>query len=133
MSVERYHRFLNETKTIVGEDHGTYYSILKNSKTSQYAWNSAPIDNNNIPRCVAAVDRHFKFPMDMNLAAAPSLNNEDQSVLYTYLRDFSIDSTFATSVLHISIKDQRTAHCTRCNIQHAAKSFQIGDIVKAHA
>ena len=29
MSAERYHRFLNKTQTIVGEDRGIHYSILE--------------------------------------------------------------------------------------------------------
>ena len=35
MSVEHYHWFLNKTQTFFG-DRGTHYSILENSKTSQY-------------------------------------------------------------------------------------------------
>jgi len=33
-SVEKYHPFLNKTQMIVGQD-----TFVKNSKTSQYAWN----------------------------------------------------------------------------------------------
>ena len=40
LSVERYHRFLNKTQTIVGQYKGTQHSIIENCKTSQYAWNS---------------------------------------------------------------------------------------------
>ena len=54
-SVEKYHRFLNKTQTIVGQDQDSHHSFTENSKTSQYAWNSAPIDDTDIPRCLAAV------------------------------------------------------------------------------
>ena len=64
-SVERYHRFLNKTQTICGQDRGTHEVFHQNVKTSQYAWNSAPIDDTYIPRCVAAVGREFRFPLDI--------------------------------------------------------------------
>ena len=66
-SVERYHRFLNKTQTISGQDRGTHEVFHQNIKTSQYAWNSAPIDDTDIPRCVAAVGREFRFPLDIEL------------------------------------------------------------------
>ena len=82
---------------------------------SQYSWNSTSIDDTDIPICVVAFGRHFEFPMDANLMAVPSLNNVDQSALYTYLRDVYIDSSFVTLVLQMLIEDQRTAHRTRWN------------------
>ena len=110
MSVERYHRFLNKTQTINGEDRGLYHTFIENSKTSQYAWNSAPIDNTNILRCVAVVGRHFKFHVGVQLNKTPELNDIDHLALYNYLRDVSIDSTFATSLLQVLIKKRCTAH-----------------------
>ena len=117
MSVKCYHRFLNKTQTINDEDRGSHHTIIENSKTSQYAWNSVPIDNTDIPRYVAAVGRHFKFPMDVQLNKTLELNDTDHSALFDYLRDVSIDSTFATSVLQVLIKERRTAHRDRWNTQ----------------
>ena len=77
--------------------------------------NSAPIDDTDIPRSLAAVGRHFKFPIDVNLNAAPSMNSTDYSVLYSYLRNVSNDSTFSTSILQVLIEERRTAHRTRWN------------------
>ena len=65
LSVERYHRFLNKTQTIRNNDINTPLAFYTNIKTSQYAWNSAPIDETDIPRCVAAIGRDFKFPLDV--------------------------------------------------------------------
>ena len=48
MQVECYHRLLNKTQTIVGQDRGTHESFIQNSKTSQNAWNSAPIEDTDI-------------------------------------------------------------------------------------
>ena len=110
LSVKRYHRFLNKTQTNVGQDTGSHHSFIKNSKTSQYAWNSAPIDDADIPRYITAVWRHLKILMDVNLNAMPNHNCQDHSALYTYLRDVSIKSVFATSVLQELIEKRRSAH-----------------------
>ena len=81
---------------------------------------------------MAAVGRHFQFPMDVDLNVAPGINNKDQSALYAYLRDVSNDSKFATSVLQVLIEERRTAHMTRWDTDRAAKEFKVGDVVKAH-
>ena len=130
--VEKYHRFLNKTQAIIGAETGTHMSFLQNYKTSQYGWNSAPIDDTDIPRSIAAVGRHFKFPMDVKLAGSPTLNSENNSALYKYLRDVSNDSAFATSVLQVLIEERRTTHRERWNVNHVAKPFELGDVVKAH-
>ena len=101
LSIERYYRFLNETQTIVGQNCWTYQIFLENCKTSQYAWNSTPIDTTDIPCCIAAVGHHFKFLMDIGISLSPTFNNSPQSTLLNYVRDVSIDSQFATSVLQV--------------------------------
>ena len=102
-STERYHRFINKTQTICGNDRDTHESIDTNIKTSQFAWNSAAIDNTDIPRCVAAVGREFKFPLDIELQPSPTLNDDSNSALFNYLRDVSCNSTFSQAVLSILI------------------------------
>ena len=97
--------FLNKTQTIIGADTGTHISFIENSKTSQYTRNSTPIDDTDIPRSLAAVGRHFKFPMDVQLSPTPILNDINQSALYTYLRDVSTDLQFATSVLQVLVEE----------------------------
>ena len=96
--VERHHRFLNNTQTIVGHDCGTQF-FIENSKTSQNVINSAPIDDTDINQCLATVSRHFKFPMDVALSSFPTMNDPDHSTLYNYLRDISNNALFATIVL----------------------------------
>ena len=131
-SVERYHRFLNKTQAIIGQDRGTHSSFRQNMKTSQYAWNSAPIDDTDIPRCLPAVGRIFKFPMDVELESIPTLNCSDNSALYIYLRDVSNESAFATSVLQVLIEERRASHRARWNKNRSEQIFQVGDVVKAH-
>ena len=102
-SVERYHSFLNKTQTIRGQDRGMYEVFHQNIKTSQYAWNNAPIDDTDIPRCVAAVGREFRFALDIELLDQPSLNNKEHSTLFHYLRNISCNSQFSISVLQTLI------------------------------
>ena len=58
-SVERYHRFLNKTQAIVGNDRGTNSTFEQNAKVSQYAWNSATIDGTDVTWSMAAIRRDF--------------------------------------------------------------------------
>ena len=60
-SVEKYHRFLNKTQAISGQDRGTHDVFIQNAKTSQYAWNSASIDGIYIIIIVAAVGQELCF------------------------------------------------------------------------
>ena len=99
---------------------------------SQYAWDSSSINDTYIHRSIATVGRHFKLPMNVSLNEAPSINSTDHSVLYSYLRDVSNDSTFATSILQALIEERRTAHRTRWNENRAAKTFEVVDVVKAY-
>ena len=132
LSVERYHRFLNKTQAIVGNNRGTHKVFIQNAKTSQYAWNSAPIDNTDIQQSIAAVGREFRFLLDVELASAPTINTSNQSALFWYLWDVSTNSTFAQSILQVLIKEQQTAHCDRHNKNKIQPNFKTGDVVKAH-
>ena len=133
LSVERYHRYLNKTQAIVGNDRGTHKTFIQNAKTSQYAWNSAPIDNTDIVRSLVAVGREFRFPLDIELCPVPPLNDKQNGALAQYLRDVSNDSAFATSVLQILIEERRSAHCERHNQgKSQSPAFKVGDAVKAH-
>ena len=130
--VVKYHRYLNKTQTITGAETSTYLSFTENYKISQYGWNSALIDNTDIPRSIAVVGRNFKFPIDVKLAGSPILNSGNQSTLHNCLRDVSNDYTFATSVLQVLIEERRTTHRERWNADNTAESFELGDVVKSH-
>ena len=66
-SVERYHRFLNKTQTISGENRRTREVFHQNMKTSQYTYNNALIDDTYISRCVVTVGKEFRFILDIEL------------------------------------------------------------------
>lgn len=70
--------------------------------------------------------------MDVKLSANPILSDDNNNALYTYLRDVSFESPFATSVLQVLIDERCSAHRSRWNSGRAAKNFAIGDVVKAH-
>ena len=84
---------------------GTHFSVVENPKTSQYSWNSALIDGTDIPRSLAAVICHFKFPFNMKLSSTATLNDNDQYDLYKYLRDVSTYSQFNISVLQVLVEE----------------------------
>ena len=132
LGVEKFHRFLNKTQAIAGQDRDNHEVFLQNTKTSQYAWNSAPIDDTDVMRSVAALGREFRFPMDTELIETPVLNSKDNSALFKYLRDVSTNSTFSTAVLQILVEERRTAHRERWNKGNHLKPFQVGDVVKVH-
>ena len=55
-------------------------------KTSQYMWNSTPIDDTNVICSVAAVAREFVFTLDTELLPTPTLNPDNNQTLFKYLR-----------------------------------------------
>ena len=132
LSVERYHRFLNKTQAIAGGDRGTHEVFIQNAKTSQYAWNSAPIDDTDITRSMAAVGRDFRFPLDVELSGNPVLNDSTNNALFTYLRNVSNDSIFAQSIVKVLIEERRARHMERHNKTKTPPVFKVGDVVKAH-
>ena len=131
-SCERYHRFLNKTQTINGGNRGTHTGFAQNAKTSQYAWNSAPIDNTDVTRSMAAVGREFRFPLDVDLSVVPPMNDSSNSALYSYLRNVSNDFKFSQSVLQVLIEERRDSHRERANTDKLPSAFKVGDVVKAH-
>ena len=97
-SAERYHIFLNKTQTISEQDQGTHEVFHQNIKTSQHAWNGAPIYDIDIPRYVATVGREFRFPLDVELLDQSSLNNKEHLALFRYLRNIFCNTQFSISV-----------------------------------
>ena len=131
-SFEYYHRFLNKTQVIAGNDRGTTSVIIKNAKTSQCTWNRAPIGNTDIPRSLAAIGWDFRFLLDVELRPTPNLKNVHNSALFQCFRNFSVESSFATSVLKLLIEYRRDAHRNRHNRDKSISDLKVGDVVKAH-
>ena len=104
----------------------------QNVRTSQYAWNSAPIDDTDIPRCVVAIGREFRFPLDIELLEQPNLNEKDNGALFHYLRNVTCNSKFAILVLQILLEERRAVHRNRWNKDKVIIKYSKGDVVKAH-
>ena len=68
----------------------------------------------------------------MELSVIPPINDVSNSALNNYLRDVSIESNFAVSVVQVLIEEKRLAHQERVNKDKIVSSLQVGDIVKAH-
>ena len=83
--------------------------FLQNAKTSQFVWNSAPIDNTDFVRSLAAVGREFRFPLDVELSFIPPIKDVSNSALTKYLRDVSIESTFSVSIVNVLIEERQLA------------------------
>ena len=43
--------------------------------------------------------------MDVQLSPTPTLNDDDQTTLYTYLQEVSTNSQFATAVLQVLVEE----------------------------
>jgi hypothetical protein len=131
-SAERFHRFMNKTQAIAGQSVGTHAVFSRNAKLSAYAWNSAPIDGTDIIRSFVAVGHEFKFPLDTQFCNAPALN-EDNKILFEYLRSMGQESQFATQTLQLLVEDRRESHRNRINAsKNSSCNLKVGDVVKAH-
>ena len=89
--------------------------FLRNAKTSRYAWNSAPINDTDIIRSVAAVIQELRSPLDVKILQIPTTLNQGNSGLYEYLWHVSNNSQFTTSILHTLINELRIEHRERWN------------------
>ena len=132
VSIEKYHRFLNKTRAIAGQDRCMHDVFLHNAKTSQYDCNSAPIDGTDILGRVAAVGRELRFLLDTERPQTPITLNQGNCGMYEYIRHVSNNSQFATAILHILIKERRTAHRERWNQNWSDPEFKVGDANKDH-
>ena len=59
VSVERFHKFLNQSTTIFAEERGTPSCFVECGMLSVYAWNASPIDGMDIIRSVPAIGREL--------------------------------------------------------------------------
>ena len=100
-SVKKYHQLQKKTQA-TARQHGVIHDVfIQNDKTSQYTWNSAPINDTNVMRSVAAVGREFIFPLDIELLLTTNLNPNNTQLLFKYLLDVFTNPQFSISVLKI--------------------------------
>ena len=89
--------------------------LSKTQKTSHYAWNRYPIDDTDLMSSVAYAGRELIFTIDTELLRIPTMNPDNNQVLFKYLRDMSTNSQFAISVLQIRTEERITSHRERWN------------------
>ena len=116
----------------MGQDRGTHLYILQSAKTSQYAWNSVPIDNIDVLQSLTADGREFWFPLDIKLSAIPELNDGSNSTLYNYLRSVSLGAAFSTSVFQVLVEERQEEPRKWWNKGKIQPTPKTGDVVKAH-
>lgn len=61
---------------------------------------------------MAAIGWERRSPLDVKLSAIPPLNADNKDLM-SYVRQMSNDSTLATSIVQILIKEQWEAHRMR--------------------
>ena len=131
LTVEHFHRFLNNSITIAAEDRGTNDAFVPVDIAAGYAWNSAPIDDTNILRSIPAIGRELHFPIDINLSVLPKLAHNSGQAALDYLKLTNSFRHFFSSILKILIEDRRTAYAERINNNRNDVVLDPGDIVMA--
>ena len=105
-SVGKYHHFKKKTQVISGQDRGSHTVFIQNTKTSQYAWNGAPIDDTDVMHRFSELGREFQFWINTELLEEPTLNPSNNESLLKYIRDVSTDSTFVSELLQILVDER---------------------------
>jgi hypothetical protein len=75
--VESFNRYMNKVQKIHAADCQSYQDSKFRTLFALYRWNAAPVDGTNIVRSMAAVNREFLFPIDIDLQETKI--NEHQS------------------------------------------------------
>ena len=83
-------------------------------------------------RSIADVGREFRFPLGTDLLPIPTLNPDDNQVLFKQLWYMYTNSWFAISSLQIIIEERRKAHREHWNKLKQQQIFKLGDVLKAH-
>ena len=131
--VEKFHRFLIKTITIVAEGRGTNDNFIAVGVAVGYNWNSSPIDGTDIFRSIPAICRELRFPFDIDLSDLPSLvSNNAESVVF-YLRITGSNRSFASTILKILVEDRRITHAEIVDDSRNIVTMQSGDIVMARS
>ena len=60
-TAEKHLRFLNKNQTITSTDRGSHDKFIQNTKTRQYVWNSAPIDDTDIIVSLPQLEENLYF------------------------------------------------------------------------
>jgi len=126
---ERFHRLLNRVQRINTSDTGTQFRWKHAVAFASYAWNAAPIDGTDLPRCVVAVGRDFPFPIDVNTATERNLGPSASQQAHEFF-----DARFPLmqkqrELLHMLNQIPRQRHRDLKNEGRTVRRFHAGDLV----
>ena len=128
LTVEHFHHFFNKAVTIAMEDKKSNDVFVPAGIAVGCAWNSAPIEGNNIVRSTAVIGHEFRFSIDINLSALPQLTQNNAQSTIDYLRLTDYNRRFSSSILNLLIEDGRTVHAEPVNNIKKIVELVVGDI-----
>ena len=131
LTMEHFHRLLNNSVTIAAEYRGTNDIIIPTDIAGGYSWNSAPIDGTDILRSTPAIGRELHFPIDININDVPKLAYNNGQATLDYLNLAASSRHFSSSILKMLIEDNRTAHAEHINNNRNIVVLEPDDIVMA--
>jgi hypothetical protein len=126
---EQFRRLLNKVQRINTSDTGTQFRWKQAVAFASYAWNAAPIDGTDLPRCVVAVGKDFPFPIDVNTATARTLGpSASQQAVEIFDARFPL-SQKQRELLDLLNKDRRQQHRDLKNEGQTERRFHPGNLV----
>ena len=131
VGVERYHRFLNHSVTILSNERQTIKCFVEAAMISAFAWNAMPTDGTDIGRSVSAIGRPLQFPMDIAMAEIPDPIDDAGRATVRYMRNISHDARFAKDIVLWLTEERRERHRERVNDSRCIISYEVGDMVMA--
>ena len=78
---------------------------------------------------MTAVDRSFRFPLDIELSPTPLLNSESNDILFNYLHGVSTNSVLSLSVLQVLIEERRASYRETHSVDRVQCSLKVGDVL----
>jgi len=126
---ERFHRLLNKVQRINTSDTGTQFRWKQAVAFASYAWNAAPIEGTDLPRCVVAVGKDFPFPIGVNTATERTLGpSASQQALEFFDARFPLLQK-QRELLNLLNQDRRQRHRDLKNEGQTERRFHPGDLV----
>ena len=131
IGVERFHRFLNHSATIIGSARQTNKSFVEVAMISTYAWNSMPVDGKDIIRNIPAIGRPLRFPIDIILSCLPVPIDDDGKATVSYIRKINKDARFTSKLVMWLVEERRERHRERVNQNRNIIVYKVNDMVMA--
>jgi hypothetical protein len=128
---ESFHRYLNKVEKIHVNECESLDQYVMGALFALYAWNPAPCDGTNIPRCFAAKGRDFPLPIDLanNIPTSQETGEQNTTQLTQHLESMYPLWQKQLAVMQIINNDRCERHRDLKNKLRNEKIFEAGDIV----